>query len=149
MHVVILVMYIIISAALDQHCRNVSPPLFKESQHMVVRMRVAMMVGEAVFSGEWEAAMFTDYDNNVNKYMSEMSSSGVFVDQYFLIKLAQLLETDIIIIFIHPDVLSVDPESFSPCVIVPGGPGSTYATNIPIFLGYFEERYYRVCILVS
>ena len=121
--------------------------MFNESQHMVVRMRVSMMVGEAVFNGEWDADVFPESD--VNQYMSDMSTSGVSVDQFFLIKLAQLLNTDIIVLYLHPDLLSVDPESFSPCVIIKGGPGDTFAPNIPIFLGYFEESFYRVCSLVS
>ena len=104
-----------------------------------------MAVGEAVFSGEWSEDVFDGKD--VNGYMSEMSSSGVSVDMPFLIKFAQLINTDIIIIYLHPELLSQDEESFSPCVIIRGGPDDTFAPNIPIFLGYFEESYYRVCIL--
>ena len=130
-----------ISAVLDQHCRNVYPPLFEESQHLLVRMRVAMAVGEAVFSGEWSPDSFPDKD--VNAYMQKMSRNGVDVDMFFLIKLAQLIKTDIIIIYLHPETIS-EGDNFSPCVIIRGGPGDTFAENIPIFLGYFEECYYRV-----
>ena len=104
-------------------------------------MRVAMAVGEAVFSGEWSQDSFEGKD--VNAYMSEMSTSGKNVDMFFLIKLAKLLNTDIIIIYLHPEVIS-EGGDFSPCVILRGGPGDTFAPNIPIFLGYFEESYYRV-----
>ena len=119
--------------------------MFNEFQHMVVRMHVSMMVGEAVFNGEWDADVFPESDVNQSKF----STSGVSVDQFFLIKLARLLNTDIIVLYVHPDLLSEDLESFSLCVIIKGGPGDTFAPNILIFLGYFEESFYRVCSLVS
>ena len=117
-----------------------------ESQHMYVRMRVAMSVGEAVENGEYTADQFED--NDVNQYMSDMSTSGKLTDMMFLVKLAQLLNTDIIIIHMHASVISEDQDNFSPCVIIRGGPNHTFAPNIPIFLGYFEECFFRVCILV-
>ena len=96
---------------------------------MVVRMHVSMMVGEAVFNGEWDADVFPESDVNQSKF----STSGVSVDQFFLIKLARLLNTDIIVLYVHPDLLSEDLESFSLCVIIKGGPGDTFAPNILIF----------------
>ena len=102
-----------------------------------------MAVGQAVFSGEWSPDSFPDKD--VNAYMSKMSRSGVDVDMFFLIKLAKLIRTDIIVIYLHPETIS-EGDDISPCVIIRGGPGDTFAENIPIFLGYFEECYYRVRI---
>ena len=114
---------------------------------MYLRMRVAMAVGEAVERGEFTPDQFEN--NDVNQYMSDMSTSGVDVDMMFLVKMAQLINTDIVIIYVHPELISEDVDNFSPCVIIPGGPNNTFATNVPIFLGYFEESFYRVCSIVS
>ena len=71
-------------------------------------------------------------------YLEYMKVRGHFADQIFLLMLASLLQTDLILLPVHPRAGSVENNY----IRLPGGifGSEESAPNQPIFMAYYEEH---------